>query len=140
MSKSSTLIISFPSNVTANFLMTALPTLLTNVLFASTVEVNSMLKLRFTIPGMMTSSLLKFGNLTSSSFTWSNLTGVVSDNYFCLIPFIPLGVLREHSGFNRSPYSIFNRGLYFMVEYMKHYSYLWTISYDVIILICYSKG
>ena len=35
-----------------------------------------------------------------------NLTGVVSDNYFCLVPFIPLGVLREHSGFNRFPYSI----------------------------------
>ena len=31
--------------------MIALPMLLTNVLFASTVEVNSTLKLRFTIPG-----------------------------------------------------------------------------------------
>ena len=47
--------------------MIALPMLLTNVLFASTVEVNSMLKLRFAVPGMMTSSLPKFGNLTSSS-------------------------------------------------------------------------
>ena len=27
---------------------------------------------------------------------------------FCLIPSIPLGVLREHSGFNHSPYSILN--------------------------------
>ena len=25
---------------------------------------------------------------------------------FCLVPFIPLGVLREHSGFNRFPYSV----------------------------------
>ena len=47
--------------------MIALPMLLTNVLFASTAEVNSMLKLRFAIAGMMTSSLPKFGNLTSSS-------------------------------------------------------------------------
>ena len=27
-----------------------------------------------------------------------------------------------------------------MIAYMKNYSYLWTISYDVIILISYSKG
>ena len=59
---------------------------------------------------------------------------------FCLVPFIPLGVLMERSGFNHFLYSIFNRGLYFMVTYMKNNSYLWTISYDVIILICYSKG
>ena len=67
MSKSSTLIISFPSNFAANLLMIALPMLLTNVLFASTAEVNSMLKERLAVPGMMTSSLPKFGNLTSSS-------------------------------------------------------------------------
>ena len=59
--------ISFPSNFTANFLTIALPMLLTNVLFASTVEDNSMLKERFTIPGTITSSLPKFGNLTSSN-------------------------------------------------------------------------
>ena len=47
--------------------MTALPMLLTNVLFASLVEDNSMLKERFTIPGMMTSSLRKFGNLTNNN-------------------------------------------------------------------------
>ena len=57
---------------------------------------------------------------------------------FCLVPFIPLGVLRDRSGFNHFPYSIFNGGLYFTVAYMKNYSYLWTISYDVIILISYS--
>ena len=45
--------------------MLALPMLLTRVLFASTVEVNSTLKERFAVPGMMTSSLPKFGNLTS---------------------------------------------------------------------------
>ena len=27
-----------------------------------------------------------------------------------------------------------------MVAYMKNYSYLWTISYDVILLISHSKG
>ena len=26
----------------------------------------------------------------------------------------------------------FNRGLYFTVAYMKNYSYLWAISYDII--------
>ena len=67
MSKLSMLSISFPSNLTANFFMIALPMLLTKVLFASAVEVNSMLKERFAVPGMMTSSLPKFGNLTSSN-------------------------------------------------------------------------
>ena len=59
------LIISFPSNLTASFFTIALPMLLTRVLFGSVVEGNSMLKERFAIPGMMTSSLPKFGNLTS---------------------------------------------------------------------------
>ena len=39
--------------------MIALPMLLTRVLFGSAVEVNSTLKLRFAVPGMMTSSLPK---------------------------------------------------------------------------------
>ena len=60
MSKLSMLKISLPSNFTAYFLMIALPMLLTNVLFASMVEDNSMLKLRFAVLGMMTSSLPKF--------------------------------------------------------------------------------
>ena len=34
---------------------------------------------------------------------------------FCLVPFIPLGVLREHSGFNHFPYSIF-KGDYILYE------------------------
>ena len=62
--------------------MIALPMLLTNVLFGSTVEVNSMLKLSFAIPGMITSSLPKFGNLIQQLLILINLTGVVSDNYF----------------------------------------------------------
>ena len=41
---------------------------LTRVLLGSVVEVNSMLKERFTIPGMMTSSLPKFGNLRQVLF------------------------------------------------------------------------
>ena len=59
--------ISFPSNLTANFFMIALPMLLTKVLFGSVVEVNPMLKLRFAVLGMMMSSLPKFGKLTSSN-------------------------------------------------------------------------
>ena len=61
------LIISFPSNLTASFFMIALPMLLTRVPFGSAVEDNSMLKERFVVHGMMTSSLPKFGNLTSSN-------------------------------------------------------------------------
>ena len=34
---------------------------------------------------------------------------------FCLVPFIPLGVLRECSGFNHFPYSIF-KGDYILYE------------------------
>ena len=34
---------------------------------------------------------------------------------FCLVPFIPLGILRERSGFNRFPYSIF-KGDYILYE------------------------
>ena len=67
MSKSSMLKILFPSNFTADFLMIALPMLLTNVLFASTVEDNSMLKERFVVTGTMMSSLPKFGNLTNNN-------------------------------------------------------------------------
>ena len=67
MSKSSMLKTSFPSSFTANFLMIALPMLLTNVLFVSTAEDNSMLKERFAVPGMMMSSLPKFGNLTNNN-------------------------------------------------------------------------
>ena len=96
-----------------------------------------MLKLRFALPGMMTSSLPKFGNLTSSLV---NLTGVVSDNYFLSGSFYSL---RHSEGvFWVQSFSVFhfNRGLYFTVAYMKHYGYLRTISYDVIILISYSKG
>ena len=58
---------------------------------------------------------------------------------FCLVPYIPLGVLREHSGFNRFPYSILIGELYFMVTYMKNYSCSWTIKYDIIILVSYSQ-
>ena len=67
MSKSSMLSISFNSNFTHSFIMIALPMLLTKVLFGSAVEVNSMLKERFPVPGTMMSSLPKFGNLTSSN-------------------------------------------------------------------------
>ena len=47
--------------------MIALPMLLTKVLFGSAVADNSMLKERIAVPGMMTSSLPKFGNLTRSN-------------------------------------------------------------------------
>ena len=57
---------------------------------------------------------------------------------FCLIPSIPLGVLREHSGFNHFPYSILNYENKLLD--MKNYSCSWPISYDVIILIHYFQG
>ena len=57
---------------------------------------------------------------------------------FCLVPFIPLGVLRECSGFNCFPYSILNYENKLLD--MKNYSYPRTISYDVAILIRYFQG
>ena len=99
--------ISFPSNLTANFFMIALPMLLTRALFGSAVEVNSMLKESFTISGMMMSSLPKFGNLTSRSRFWSITLRLCVTITFCLIPSIPLGVHSERSGFNHFPYFIF---------------------------------
>ena len=65
MLKSPTPNISFPLNLTANFLAIALPMLLANVLLGKAAEDNSMLKDRFAGPGMMMSSLPKFGNLTT---------------------------------------------------------------------------
>ena len=47
--------------------MIALLMLLTNVLFGSADEDNSMLKERFAVHGTMTASLAKFGNLTNSN-------------------------------------------------------------------------
>ena len=70
-SRSSALNISFPSNLTDNFLTTTLPTLLTSALSGSAVEDNSMLKDRFAFSGMMMSSLPKLGNLTNSNWFWS---------------------------------------------------------------------
>ena len=125
------LIISCPSNFTASFLMIALPMLLTNVLFASMAEDNSMLKERFAVPGMMMSSLQPNQQLLSLV----NLTGhgVVSDNYFLSGSFYSLRC--SEGAFWVSLFSVFhvNRGLYCTVAYMKNYSYLWTISYDIII-------
>ena len=59
----------------------------------------------------------------------------MSDHYFLSGSFYSLGVLREHSGFNRFPYSILNYENKLLD--MKNYSYPWTISYDVAILIRY---
>ena len=60
------------SNITASFFTIALPMLLTNVLFRSAVEDNSMLKERFSIPRTITSSLAKFGNPTVTDFGQSH--------------------------------------------------------------------
>ena len=57
---------------------------------------------------------------------------------FCWVPFIPLGVLSERSGFNHFLYSILNYENKLLD--MKNYSYPQTISYDVAILIHYSQG
>ena len=53
----------------------------------------------------------------------------MSDNTFCLVPFIPLGVLSERSGFNRFWYSILNYENKLLD--MKNYNCSWRISYDV---------
>ena len=69
-----------------------------------------------------------------------NLTGVVSDNYFLSGSFYSLRC--SEGAFWVQSFSVFhfNKGLYFSVVYMKNYGYLWTISYDVIILVSYSQG
>ena len=54
---------------------------------------------------------------------------------FCLVPFIPLGVLRERSGFNHFLYSILNYEN--KLSNMKNYSCSQSISYDVTSLISY---
>ena len=54
---------------------------------------------------------------------------------FCLVPFIPLAVLSEHSGFNHFPYSILNYEIKFLD--MKNYSHSRPISYNVTSLIRY---
>ena len=64
-SKSSILIISFPLILTANFLTIALPTLLTNILLGSAIELD--VECRFAVPGMIMSSSQKFRNLTNSN-------------------------------------------------------------------------
>ena len=100
MLKLSTPNISFPSNLTANFLTITLPTLLTNTLLGSAGEDNLILKDRFVIPGMMMSSLPKFGNLTNSNWFWSISLGLCVTITFCLVPFMSLVILREWTGFN----------------------------------------
>ena len=57
---------------------------------------------------------------------------------FCLVPSIPLGVLRECSGFNRFPYSILNYEN--KLWDMKHYSCSRPISYNFTILVHYFQG
>ena len=105
-SKLSTLNISSPSNLTANFLTIALPTLLADILFLSLVESKLMLKERLTIPTMMMSSLPKLGNLTNSNWFWSISLGLCVTIIFCLVPFILRAILRECSGLSLFPYSI----------------------------------
>ena len=68
---------SFSFNLTANFFTIALPTLLTNVLLGYAFNDSSMLKDRFAVSGMMTSSLSKLGNLTNSNWLWSISLGCV---------------------------------------------------------------
>ena len=70
------------------------PMLLANVLLGSAIEDNSMLKDRFTVPGMMASSLPKFGHLTNSNWFWSISLRLCMTTTFCLVLFMPLGILR----------------------------------------------
>ena len=134
-SKSSTPNISFPSDLTTNFLMIALPMLLTNILIGSTIEDNSMLKDRFIVPGMVTSSLPKFRSLTRSNWFWSISLGLCMMITFFLVLFMPLVILREWPGFNYLPYSTFG-----VSPDGKNYGHPWTIGYTVALLVCYSQG
>ena len=89
MSKSSMLKISFPSNLTASFLKIALPILLADVFFVSTFDSSLMSKLKFAVPGIMTSLLPKFGNLTNNNWFWSISLGLWVTITFWREPFTP---------------------------------------------------
>ena len=102
---------------------------LSKVLIGSAVEDNSMIKERFAIPGMITSSLPKFWNVTSSNWFWSISLGLWVTITFCLVPFIPWRVRGERSGFNLFLCSIlkYERKL----SNMTHYSCsLWSVFRD----------
>ena len=64
--------------------------LLSNALLDSAVEDNLMLKGKFVIPGMITSSLPKFRKLSRSNWFWSIWLGLWVTITFCLVHFMPL--------------------------------------------------
>ena len=69
-----------------------------------------MLKDRFTVPGMMASSLPKFGSVTNSNWFWSISLGLGMITIFCLVPFMPLVILKEWPGLN-----------FFCIPFLGHY-------------------
>ena len=73
-------------------------TLLTNALLGSAVNDNSMLKGRLVVPGMMMSSLPKLRNLTRNNWLWSISLGLCVTITFCMVPFMPLVILKERLG------------------------------------------
>ena len=125
----------YPLKLTANFFMIALPMLLTNVLLRSAVEDNSMLKDRFAVPGMMTSPLPKFGNLTNSNWFWSISLGLCMMITFCLVPLMPLVILREWPGSTFFLYSIL-----WISPNVENFGHPRTISYTAVLLAHYSQG
>ena len=135
MSKFSMPNISFPSNLTTNFLTITLPTLLPNALLELAIKDNSMLKDRFIVPETITSSLPKFGDLTNSNWFWSISVGLCMMITFCLVLFMPLVILREWPGFNVFLYSIL-----WVSPNVENYGHPRIISYAIVILIHYSQG
>ena len=69
-------------------------------ILVSAIEDNSMSKDKFAVPGTMTQSLPKFGNLTNSNWFWSISLGLCVMTTFCLVPVMPLVILRKWPGFN----------------------------------------
>ena len=111
--------------------------LLTNVLFLSLVESSLMSKKRFTLPGTMTSSLPKLGNLTVELIL-VNLTGIVNNNYLLSHSFYPV----SHS--QRMLWTQFSPEFHFKVLEdislnLKHYSCHQAIGHDVIFHMFYSQ-
>ena len=136
MLKSSTLNIPFPSNLTANFLTIALPTLLTNALLGSAIKDNSMLKDIFAMPGTMASSLPKFRNLTNSNWFWSISLELCIMITFSLVPFMPLVILREWPGFNFFHIPLLERHLMWRVMVIPRPSVIlssfWSIIHEIV--------
>ena len=84
------------------------------------------MKNRFAIPGMMTSSLVQKPNQQLLNWLWLISLGLCVTITFCLVPFMPLVIVREWPGFIFFFYSNFG-----VSPNVQNYGHAQTISYTV---------